>query len=350
VHNTPIREQRLTRKWGGIYGGLSQRTGDTKSWAVILAGGDGTRLAALTRDAHGAHVPKQFCALVRGQALLGDALARAARITSRERVCVVVAEQHRHYWESSLGSLVPANVVVEPRNCGTALGILHAVTHIVNQNPDAHIVVLPADHYFNDEPRFSRHLLRAVSLLRGDRSKVVIVGVEPAEAACDLGYIVPGPAQQDGGHAVARFVEKPKPDAVRKLLAAGAVCNTLILAAEGEVLLRLLCERMSGIASSMWTALARRVQHERGSTALQGIYAGLPAVDFSQTVLQGNEARLRLLTVPSCGWSDLGTPARLLRAVAAMDDVPDSTRQRRRVNVPGVLSLATRCQAFQMGR
>jgi mannose-1-phosphate guanylyltransferase len=319
------------------------------TWAIVLAAGNGTRLASLTRDAHGATVPKQFCALVSGQALLGDALARAARITSRERICVVVAEQHRHYWESSLRLLVPANLLVEPRNCGTALGILHAVTHIVKQDPGAHIVVLPADHYFKDEARFSRHLARAVSLLRADRRKVVIVGVEPDGADCDLGYVVPGPAQPDGGHAVARFVEKPEREAVRELLAAGAVCNTLILAADGAVLLTLLCGRMSGIASSMWIALARRVQHERASTALRAIYARLPAVDFSQTVLQGNEAHLRLLTVPSCGWSDLGTPARLLRALATMDNVPDSARKRRRVNVPGVLSLATHCQALQMG-
>ena len=65
-------------------------TSSSKNWAIVLAAGDGTRLRDLTtRD--GVSTPKQFCSLAGGRSLLGDALARAARVVPRKRVVVVVA-------------------------------------------------------------------------------------------------------------------------------------------------------------------------------------------------------------------------------------------------------------------
>lgn len=67
---------------------------DHSTWAVVLAGGDGVRLASLTRDDHGAHVPKQFCSLNGGRALVNDAVQRGRVVASRERTCAVVVQQH----------------------------------------------------------------------------------------------------------------------------------------------------------------------------------------------------------------------------------------------------------------
>lgn len=284
-------------------------------WAVVLAGGDGTRLASLTRDVDGAAVPKQFCSLAGGRALLGDALARAACVAPRERTCVVVAEQHRRYWEPHLRMLDPANLVVEPRNCGTAVALLHAAIGIVKRDPGARLVVLPADHYIRDEVGFSTCLPRSLQLLQANPRMIVIVGVDPDGLDCDLGYLVPGSPHRDGGRRVARFAEKPEQGLARELVAAGAVWNTLIFAANGATLLHLLCGRLPRLARSMWIALAEAAKPFRAPEALRSIYAHAPTVDFSREILQGNEGLLRLLTIPSCGWNDLGTPGRLQRVL-----------------------------------
>src|SRR5262245_29208838 len=68
------------------------------TWALVLAAGEGTRLASLTTGADGRSTPKQYCSLDGGRSLLGDALARAELLVPRERIVVVVARQHEALW------------------------------------------------------------------------------------------------------------------------------------------------------------------------------------------------------------------------------------------------------------
>jgi mannose-1-phosphate guanylyltransferase len=98
-----------------------------RTWGLVLAAGDGTRLATLTTDANGRSVPKQFCSLNGGRSLLEDAMHRARHIVPRDRLCAIVAADHRRYWQRTLWTLPSSNVIVQPRNRGTAHGILLAV-------------------------------------------------------------------------------------------------------------------------------------------------------------------------------------------------------------------------------
>ncbi len=104
-------------------------------WAIVLAAGDGARLAPLTTDVGGYVVPKQFCSLNGGPSLLQRALERAQSIVPRERVCVIVARQHQSRWWHDLRSLPAQNVIVQPRNCGTANGVLLGLLHILERDP-----------------------------------------------------------------------------------------------------------------------------------------------------------------------------------------------------------------------
>jgi len=97
------------------------------TWAIVLAAGDGTRLRSLTRDPIGRPVPKQFCSLFGESTLLQDALRRGLAIASRKRLCTVVAAQHAEWWQDPLWALPAANVIVQPDNRGTALGVLLSV-------------------------------------------------------------------------------------------------------------------------------------------------------------------------------------------------------------------------------
>ena len=67
-------------------------------WSLVLAGGDGNRLRALTTKPCGTSVPKQYCSLHGGHSLLEDAIARAQRVVAPDRVCTIVAQQHREWW------------------------------------------------------------------------------------------------------------------------------------------------------------------------------------------------------------------------------------------------------------
>lgn len=108
--------------------------------AVVLAGRDGTPLATLTQDESGNQVPKQFWSLSGGSTLVHDALRRAWKVALPARTCVIVADEHRRHWMGALPAVDPRNVIVQPRNCGTAIGILLTPLHIAKRDPLARIV------------------------------------------------------------------------------------------------------------------------------------------------------------------------------------------------------------------
>ena len=322
-----------------------QRTGQQRTWALALAAGDGTRLATLTTDADGRSVPKQFCSLNGGHSLLEDAMNRGRRIVPRERLCAIVAADHRRYWQPTLWALPSSNVIVQPRNCGTAIGILLAVLRILERDPLARILFLPADHYVRDENALAGSLRDAANLVTRNPDALALVGIEPEEADPELGYIVPGTASADGAHNVERFVEKPDATVARSLLKKGALWNSFIFAGAGPALLGMLRKRMPEIVEQIQTALARDACEGAQSNALADLYAELPSVDFSRTVLQDAGSELRVISAPACGWSDLGTPKRVLDTLkriehGRMDHVTPQVPRPSFITTPAFMNLA----------
>ena len=272
------------------------------AWALVLAAGDGNRLRGLTRNERGIAIPKQFCSLQGGPCLLQEALQRAAAVAPLHRICSVVSEQHRHWWVPILSYLPEQNVIAQPLNRGTAYGILLPLVRIVEQDPDATVVLLPADHYLRDEDILAFSLRRAAELANADRGCIYLLGVEPDEPDPELGYILPASRERDGAVNVLRFVEKPNEFRARLLLDQGALWNVFIMAASARTLLGLFDAKYAPAIAAM-----------RGfeGTDLQELYEHLSNVDFSRDVLEGKESMLRVLAVPHCGWTDLGTPERV---------------------------------------
>lgn len=288
-------------------------------WAVVLAAGDGSRLASLTQDAAGNTVPKQYCSLDGGGPLVHEALHRARQIVPAEQITAIVAQQHARHWRTALRELPRANLIVQPQNRGTANGILLSVLSILDRDPLARIIFFPADHYVLDEASLEL-TLRDLSLhLRHNSDGLVLVGIEPDEPDPELGYIVPGDMQSDGSRLVAHFVEKPPTALAARLFETGALWNSFIFAAGANWLLGLLRAHLGAAVEDMATALARDARGG-GSEALADLYTTLKPVDFSRGVIQHAPQALRVITAPVCGWNDLGTPRRVaetLRRLAA---------------------------------
>jgi len=281
--------------------------GNERVWSIVLAAGDGRRLAALTTDAQGNAVPKQFC---------------------------------------SFAGMHAGNVIVQPRNCGTANGILLALLGILNRDPLAHVVFLPADHYVQDEATMATGLEQMVEHLQRHSGHLVLLGIKPDEADPELGYILPGAGLAPGLHAVTRFVEKPTAERAHSLLREGALWNSFIFAVQGATLLGLIRERLPDIVDAMETALARDAVQREGR-ALQALYEQLPDVDFSRVIVQGAEERLRVVGTEPCGWTDLGTPKRVIETLRRGRPAPAPWR--RSIHMPPALvTLASQRALLQM--
>jgi len=276
-------------------------------WTLVLAAGEGSRLRSLTVDRRGNVIPKQFCSLVGKTSLLELALLRAAQVSPLGRITTIVAEQHEAWWHGPLTFMPRSNIVVQPRNRGTAVGVLVPLLSMLDRDPDARIVMLPSDHFVADEEALARSIHEALEEIERKPERVVLLGIVPDESDDEFGWIVPAADGENRIMSVEHFVEKPAAPVAMKLMRQGAVWNSFILAAHGRTLLELLESRMPQATAAVWEAQKPEV--------LAAVYERIETLDFSRDVLEGCVNRLSVLPVPHCGWCDLGTPARVARCI-----------------------------------
>lgn len=282
------------------------------NWALILAGGEGTRLQSLTRMASGVAVPKQFCSLGHSRSLLHDAVTRASWVTSAERTTVVVSEHHRCWWQGFDLGIPARNLISQPGNRGTAQGILLALLRILHRDPEASLLVLPSDHYVSNELILATSLREAMREVIRTPEAILLLGMAAEEADPELGYIVAdGTADVS---AVRDFVEKPDVSTARALIARGSMWNSFIFAANGQSLMHRFeqsCPDLVGEVQHIVASVPVSAQMPR----LAELYARSPSIDFSRDILQRSTHSVHVLRVPACGWSDLGTPHRVIDTV-----------------------------------
>lgn len=313
-------------------------TSSSKNWAIVLAAGDGTRLRELTTRA-GVSTPKQFCSLAGGRSLLGDALARASRVVPRKRVVVVVAREHQEFWSREVAGLPGENVIVQARNRGTAAGLLLPLLSVLERDPAARIAVLPADHHVENESVLHDSMRLALESLEDLADGVTLLGIQPDSPDSGYGWIVPGRSAKLL-RPVERFVEKPDPETAQALLSRGGVWNSFLFAARGTGLVALFERRLPELLERFRGAFAGPA--EQRAERLETLYETIESRDFSREVLQGSEEALRLQSVPPCGWTDLGTPARVAACLELLQRMrePEALIPSERERAPFDLSCA----------
>jgi mannose-1-phosphate guanylyltransferase len=288
----------------------------SRLWAVVLAGGEGRRLAGLTRDALGRPVPKQFARFGGSRSLLRVALDRAAAVAGKDRRVVVVQESHRAWWDPELRDLPASRVLAQPVPSGdpgrpaggTAVALLAALARVLELEHDPRVLVLPSDHGVGDEAAWLRSLRRADEIVRGspeDGAVLLAVGPQPDP---DFGWVIAGASRLDGTREVRGFVEKPDLPTAQRLASAGGWCSTFVLAGTAQAMLELYRRQVPWLLIRFVRAMA--------DVGVVPALAALPACDLSRDVLQPAARELRLLLAEPCGWTDLGTPQRLQRWLA----------------------------------
>jgi mannose-1-phosphate guanylyltransferase len=283
-------------------------------WAIVLAAGEGTRLRELT-TARGVSTPKQYCSLRGGRSLLADALARAGRIVPKKRIVVVVAEEHRRFFERELAELPRENAVVQPLNRGTAAGVLLPLAVVLERDPEARIAYLPSDHYIAKEYVIESALRLALGSLDEVGDGLTLLGITPDAPETGYGWIVPAPSARLL-RPVERFVEKPGAREAAALFASGALWNSFLFAARGQALLANFRRELPELVRQFAQAFA--VFGNTRARQLEALYSTLETHDFSRHVLESSAERLFLEIVPPCGWTDLGTPARVAACLAEL--------------------------------
>ena len=213
--------------------------------ALLLAGGDGTRLQEFTAQLMGTPIPKQYCPLMRGRSLLELALSRTRYFAPIENTRVIINQNHLVFARNQLMALPENSIFIQPENRDTGPGMIFALLQIARTNPDAIVAVFPTDHFIDDEIAFITHALRATCLVHQHPHKIVMLGVTPNHPEAGYGYIMPGRRLHATGTPwrvshVKAFNEKPSPTMAKEFISEGGLWNTFVIVFQVKRMLGLL--------------------------------------------------------------------------------------------------------------
>jgi mannose-1-phosphate guanylyltransferase len=270
------------------------------AYAVIMAGGSGTRFWPLSRRDR----PKQLLPLGRGdESLLRATLGRIAPVIPPERTLVVTSAALADATAEELPEVPRDNILAEPVGRNTAPCVGWAAARIHRHDPQGTLAVLPADHHIGDEQAFAETI--RLSLSQASEGDLVTVGIRPSRPETGYGYIEMAEPLTEGVHRARRFVEKPNKQRAEQFLAAGHfLWNSGMFFFRADVILDAIRAHLPGLGRAL-RALDEAAEQGREARELARSYPGLPKVSIDHGVMEKVD---RVAVVPGdFGWSDLGS-------------------------------------------
>lgn len=287
-------------------------------WAVIPAGGAGTRLWPLSR----ATSPKFLRDLTgTGRSLLQSTWDRLTPLTG-SRVLVVTGVAHRAAVADQLPGLPADQLLAEPAPRDSMAAIGWAAAVLEARDPSAVLGSFAADHVIADEDAFRACVREAVAA--AEQGYVVTIGIEPTHPATGFGYIELGEPLGSGSalasgsvHAVTQFVEKPDRARAEEYLATGRFrWNAGMFVVRATVLLDLLAQWHPELAAGL-RALAA------DPSRLSDVWPGLEKIAIDHAVAEPAAAEGRVAVVPGgFGWDDVGDFSSLGALLPDADGMP----------------------------
>jgi mannose-1-phosphate guanylyltransferase len=290
-------------------------------YGIVLAGGVGERLRAVTEDWHDEHRPKQFCTFTGTRSMLQHTLDRVKTVVPPANILTVITAGQDHFLSSALNATPPGRILTQPLDRGTAAAVFLPLTWIYERDPDAAVMLFPCDHFVHPEGRFLEYVVATYRLCRRFRRSLVVLGASPTSAETDYGWIMADDPVGNGTSPllqVGRFIEKPSPEEARRMLRLGGFWSTMVVAARARTLWdmgwKMLPDMMQqfdtlrGVLHAVRTGLVDREQEQ---FAVEHVYQRIESASFSTDVLQRSTASTLLFPMHDVEWSDWGRARRV---------------------------------------
>lgn len=273
-------------------------------YAVILAGGVGTRLWPRSRE----NRPKQFSDITgSGFTMIQETAQRLEGLIDSTRLFIVTGPAYADLVKEQLPQISTRQLIIEPSGRNTAPAIGLASLYLRRSDPDAVMAILPADHVILHADRFRAALRRAADAAQ--KGFIVTLGIEPTFAHTGYGYIKRGEllSTVEGipAYRVERFLEKPNRAAAEQFLAEGGYYwNGGIFVSRVDTMLNEfarqapeICERLEQIDAALDTPEAQKV--------LESVWQEMPSISIDYAVMEGAQ---KVAVVPlKAGWNDVGS-------------------------------------------
>jgi mannose-1-phosphate guanylyltransferase len=281
---------------------------DAALWAVVLAGGIGSRFWPLSSSKR----PKQVLSLAGDRPLIADTVFRLQPLIPVERVLVVTSADIAPAIEAAIPEVPRENLLIEPEPLGTAAALAWAAKVLARRaGPETMFCTLHADLAVAF-PELFRHTLKAAARAANIEDALVAIGARATRPEPSFGYILAAPVERalGGGQRVKRFVEKPSAELAAELIAAGALWNTGIFLWRTRAVLEALERHTPELSAAALAALDA------------GDHATFARLVESVSIEHGLMTRADQVVVllGEFGWDDVGTWGSLRRARELDDD------------------------------
>ncbi len=266
---------------------------------ILLAGGAGTRLWPVSRDA----LPKQFLPLIGERSTYQETLLRVCDPMFASPIVITGPDFHFFARRQAEAVGVEATVVIEPlrRDSGPAVAAATALAR--RRDPDAVVLALAADHIILDVPRFRATCLAGRAA--ADTGRIVTFGIRPSEPKTSYGYILPGRAIGDSVNEVERFVEKPDAATAAKYVKDGYLWNSGNFLFRADVLISEL-ERLEPEMAAAVEDAVDKATNDLGFLRLDPeAFARAPQKSIDYAVMEKTDRAA--VVVGDFRWSDIGS-------------------------------------------
>ncbi|MDX2502730.1 MAG: mannose-1-phosphate guanylyltransferase/mannose-6-phosphate isomerase [Deltaproteobacteria bacterium] len=282
-----------------------------KAYAILLAGGTGTRLWPVSRELF----PKQLVKFIGDDSLVQSTIKRLSPVLDADCLRIVCGQQHFHEVArhiQDIGLQADGKIICEPSGRNTAPAILLAVLNVLNADPEAVLCVFPADHVIGEMEGFHERLAAAIRL--AGQGFVVTFGITPHYPETGYGYVEGGQEVAEGALTINRFVEKPDRKTAQQYIAAGNFFwNSGMFAFKASIMLEEFRTYQPGLLGKM-SAI-----YDGTNPIDQADYDQLPDISFDYAIM---EKTTRGVVLPSdFGWSDIGSWKSLYDFLPKDDDL-----------------------------
>jgi mannose-1-phosphate guanylyltransferase len=274
---------------------------DSHSYAVIMAGGGGTRLWPLSRQSS----PKQMLDLFGGKTLYKIAIDRLTGLFAADHIFIVTVANQVNALRKITPEIPKANFLIEPMPRGTASVVALAAAEIQKLDPDGIIAILTADHFIENIKGFQKLLSSAFSLAR--TGALVTLGIQPTYPATGYGYIeIQNALKTKNAFTVKRFVEKPsEPKAIEFLKDKGYFWNSGMFIWKVDVILDEFRTYMPDLFQKI-KLISPFLGTSHTSRKFTEIWESIIPETIDYGIME-KSTKVVVLTTSDLGWNDVGS-------------------------------------------
>jgi mannose-1-phosphate guanylyltransferase len=308
---------------------------------IVLAGGEGKRLQPFIKSLGKGTLPKQYVNFIGSRSMLEHTLQRAEKLIPSERVLTIITESHLRYPEvrEQCSSRPKDTVIVQPENKETGPGLIFPLMYLYKRYPNSLVLILPSDHFIWQEDRLMDHARLACLAVKRDPSRLILLGVKPDRDEPEYGYLLPnkkllgiGPNMSE----ISWFIEKPDQKTARRLIRAGGLWNTMIMAFKTKTMLHWM-GKLVPMLYRQFQQVYEAIGTPGETDVVRNIYPRLKPMNFSKEFLEpmvkNYPSSLVALPIDNLLWSDWGTASRIMDVLAKIGKVPRLEGSRRPTDI-----------------